>query len=44
MPDILDDSVLTSLFPDEVVTRHYYQLRDFAVEHPEAGAILAAID
>jgi hypothetical protein len=23
---------------------HYYQLRDFALEHPEGAAILAAID
>ena len=37
-------SHLSFRIPDEVVTRHYYQLRDFAVEHPEAGAILAAID
>jgi hypothetical protein len=29
---------------DEVISNHYYQLRDFALEHPEAGAILAAID
>jgi len=27
-----------------VISSHYYQLRDFAVEHQEAGAILAAID
>jgi len=37
-------SHLSFRIPDEVVTRHYYQLRDFALEHPEAGAILAAID
>ncbi len=29
---------------DEVISSHYHQLRDFALEHREAGAILAAID
>lgn len=27
---------------DEVISSHYHQLRDFALEHREAGAILAA--
>lgn len=29
---------------DEVISSRYYQLRDFAIEHREAAAILAAID
>lgn len=29
---------------NESVANHYHQLRDFALEHAEAGAILAAID
>jgi hypothetical protein len=28
----------------DICSDHYYWLRDFALEHPEAGAILKAID
>jgi len=28
----------------EICTRHYHWLREFAMEHVEAGAVLAAID
>jgi Antirestriction protein len=37
-------SHLSFRIPDEVIGCHYHQLRDFALEHPEASAILAAID
>jgi len=37
-------SHLSFRIPDEVISGHYYQLRDFALEHAEASAILAAID
>ena len=37
-------SHLSFRIAEEAITSHYHQLRDFAVEHPEAGAILAAID
>ncbi len=29
---------------NESIANHYHELRDFALEHPEASAILAAID
>jgi hypothetical protein len=29
---------------NDTIPRHFYQLRDFAVEHAESAAILAAID
>ncbi len=29
---------------NDSIANHYHQLRDFALEHAEAGAILAAID
>lgn len=29
---------------NDVIARHYYQLRDFALEHAEAAGIFAAID
>ena len=37
-------SHLSFRIPDEVISGLYYQLRDFALEHAEASAILAAID
>ena len=37
-------SHLSFRIPEALIIDHYYQLRDFALEHPEAGAILAAID
>jgi Antirestriction protein len=37
-------SHLSFRIADEVISSHYHQLRDFALEHREAGAILAAID
>jgi Antirestriction protein len=37
-------SHLSFRIPDEVISSHFHQLRDFGLEHPEAGAILAAID
>ena len=37
-------SHLSFRIPDAVISSHYYQLRDFALEHREAAAILAAID
>lgn len=37
-------SHLSFRIPSEVMSSHFHQLRDFALEHPEAGAILAAID
>ena len=37
-------SHLSFRIADEVISAHYHLLRDFAVEHQEAGAILAAID
>ena len=37
-------SHLSFRIPDEVISSHYYRLRDFALQHQEAGAILAAID
>ena len=37
-------SHLSFRIDDQVIGSHFYQLRDFAVEHQEAGAILAAID
>lgn len=37
-------SHLSFQIENESIARHYHQLRDFALEHAEAGAILAAID
>lgn len=37
-------SHLSFCIPDETITRHFHLLRDFALEHVEAAAILAAID
>jgi antirestriction protein len=37
-------SHLTFRIPDQLISDHYYLLRDFALEHSEASAILAAID
>jgi hypothetical protein len=31
-------------FEIELLSERYHQLREFALDHPEAGAILAAID
>ena len=37
-------SHLSFQIPSGTIANHYHQLRDFALEHAEAGAILAAID
>ncbi len=37
-------SHLSFRIDDQVISTHFHQLRDFALEHQEAGAILAAID
>jgi hypothetical protein len=37
-------SHLSFQIPEESIAQHYHQLRDFALEHAEARAILAAID
>ena len=38
-------SHLSFQYPDEdLFGRHFYQLRAFALDHPEAGSIFAAID
>ena len=37
-------SHLSFALKDDAMTRHYYQLRDFAIEHAEAGEILSATD
>lgn len=39
-------SHLSFRFPDaaELLSQRYYQLRDYALDHPEARAILAAMD
>ena len=37
-------SHLSFQIPDESIARHFHLLRDFALEHAEASAILAAID
>lgn len=37
-------SHLSFRFPDPVFMQHFHDLRAFALEHAEAGAILAAID
>jgi hypothetical protein len=37
-------SHLSFQIPDESIAQHYHQLRDFALEHAEARAILSAID
>jgi len=37
-------SHLSFQIADERIANHYHQLRDFALGHPEASAILAAID
>jgi hypothetical protein len=37
-------SHLSFRIPNDLISRHYYQLRDFALEHAEATEILAAID
>ena len=37
-------SHLSFKFPDQVFMQHFYDLRAFALEHAEAGPIIAAID
>ncbi|MDB6046733.1 MAG: hypothetical protein JWM63_5284 [Gammaproteobacteria bacterium] len=37
-------SHLSFQIQNDVLGRHYYELRDFALEHAEARAIMAAID
>jgi hypothetical protein len=37
-------SHLSLAFKNDVLARHYYQLRDFALDHVEAKSILEAID
>jgi hypothetical protein len=37
-------SHLSFRYTDEVFARHYHSLRDFAMDHAEAGLIAAAID
>lgn len=37
-------SHLSFQIQDECIASHFHQLRDFALDHPEASGILAAID
>jgi hypothetical protein len=37
-------SHLSFQIQNDVISRHYYELRDFALEHAEATAIFGAID
>lgn len=37
-------SHLSFRIPADTISSHYYQLRDFALDHKESSAILAAID